>query len=235
MRVLIIEDDISTAQSIELMLKSESFNVYTTDLGEEGIDLGKVYDYDIILLDLNLPDMSGFEVLRSLRVSKVKTPTLILSGLAGIEDKVKGFGFGADDYMTKPFRKEELVARILAVVRRSKGHAQSLVQSGDLGVNLDSKTVEINGARVHLTGKEYQMLELLSLRKGMTLTKEMFLNHLYGGIDEPEMKIIDVFMCKLRKKLANASGGKNYIETVWGRGYVLRHPRDEEAVAAAAA
>jgi two-component system cell cycle response regulator CtrA len=233
MRVLIIEDDISTAQSIELMLKSESFNVYTTNLGEEGIDLGKVYDYDIILLDLNLPDMSGFEVLRSLRASKVRTPTLILSGLAGIEDKVKGFGFGADDYMTKPFRKEELVARILAVVRRSKGHAQSLVQSGDLGVNLDSKTVEINGARVHLTGKEYQMLELLSLRKGMTLTKEMFLNHLYGGIDEPEMKIIDVFMCKLRKKLANASGGKNYIETVWGRGYVLRHPRDEEAVAAA--
>jgi len=217
------------------MLKSESFNVYTTNLGEEGIDLGKVYDYDIILLDLNLPDMSGFEVLRSLRASKVRTPTLILSGLAGIEDKVKGFGFGADDYMTKPFRKEELVARILAVVRRSKGHAQSLVQSGDLGVNLDSKTVEINGARVHLTGKEYQMLELLSLRKGMTLTKEMFLNHLYGGIDEPEMKIIDVFMCKLRKKLANASGGKNYIETVWGRGYVLRHPRDEEAVAAAAA
>ena len=233
MRVLIIEDDISTAQSIELMLKSESFNVYTTNLGEEGIDLGKVYDYDIILLDLNLPDMSGFEVLRSLRASKVRTPTLILSGLAGIEDKVKGFGFGADDYMTKPFRKEELVARILAVVRRSKGHAQSLVQSGDLGVNLDSKTVEINGARVHLTGKEYQMLELLSLRKGMTLTKEMFLNHLYGGIDEPEMKIIDVFMCKLRKKLANASGGKNYIETVWGRGYVLRHPSDEEAVAAA--
>jgi two-component system cell cycle response regulator CtrA len=229
MRVLIIEDDISTAQSIELMLKSESFNVYTTNLGEEGIDLGKVYDYDIILLDLNLPDMSGFEVLRSLRASKVRTPTLILSGLAGIEDKVKGFGFGADDYMTKPFRKEELVARILAVVRRSKGHAQSLVQSGDLGVNLDSKTVEINGARVHLTGKEYQMLELLSLRKGMTLTKEMFLNHLYGGIDEPEIKIIDVFICKLRKKLANASGGKNYIETVWGRGYVLRHPTDDEA------
>jgi two-component system cell cycle response regulator CtrA len=235
MRVLIIEDDISTAQSLELMLKSERFNVYTTDLGEEGIDLGKVYDYDIILLDLNLPDMSGFEVLRSLRVSKVKTPTLILSGLAGIEDKVKGFGFGADDYMTKPFHKDELVARILAVVRRSKGHAQSVIQTDDLVVNLDTKMADVNGARVHLTGKEYQILELLSLRKGMTLTKEMFLNHLYGGMDEPDLKIIDVFMCKLRKKLANASGGKNYIETVWGRGYVLRHPTDEEAVAAAAA
>src|ERR1700730_6265084 len=227
MRVLLIEDDSATAQSIELMLKSESFNVYTTDLGEEGIDLGKVYDYDIILLDLNLPDMSGFEVLRSLRVSKVKTPTLILSGLAGIEDKVKGFGCGADDYITNPFHKDELVARIHAIVRRSKGHAQSLVQSGDLVVNLDSKMVEINGARVHLTGKEYQMLELLALRKGMTLTKEMFLNHLYSGMDEPELKIIDVFMCKLRKKLASASGGKNYVETMWGRGYMLRHPTEE--------
>jgi two-component system cell cycle response regulator CtrA len=230
MRVLLIEDDSATAQSIELILRSEDFNVYTTDLGEEGIDLSKVYDYDIILLDLNLPDMSGFEVLRSLRVSKVKTPILILSGLAGIEDKVKGFGFGADDYMTKPFHKDELVARIHSIVRRSKGHAQSVVQFGDLVVNLDTKTTEVNGARVHLTGKEYQMLELLSLRKGMTISKEMFLNNLYGGMDEPAQKIIDVFMCKLRKKLANASGGKDYIETVWGRGYVLRHPMDEEEV-----
>ncbi len=227
MRVLLIEDDSAAAQSIELMLKLESFTVYTTGLGEEGIDLGKIYDYDIILLDLNLPDMSGFEVLRSLRISKVKTPTLILSGLGGIEDKVKGFGVGADDYMTKPFHRDELVARIHAIVRRSKGHAQSVIQTDDLVVNLDTKTSEVNGARVHLTGKEYAMLELLSLRKGMTLTKEMFLNHLYGGMDEPEVKIIDVFMCKLRKKLSGASGGKNYIETVWGRGYVLRHPTEE--------
>jgi two-component system, cell cycle response regulator CtrA len=228
MRVLLIEDDSATAQSIELMLKSENFNVYTTDLGEEGIDLGKLYDYDIILLDLNLPDMSGYEVLRTLRVAKVKTPILILSGLAGIEDKVKGLGFGADDYLTKPFHKDELVARIHAIVRRSKGHAQSVIVTGSLTVNLDQKTVEVGGARVHLTGKEYQMLELLSLRKGTTLTKEMFLNHLYGGMDEPELKIIDVFICKLRKKLANASEGRNYIETVWGRGYVLREPTEAE-------
>ena len=226
MRVLLIEDDSATAQSIELMLNSESFNVYTTDLGEEGIDLGKIYDYDIILLDLNLPDMSGFEVLRSLRVSKVNTPILILSGLAAIEDKIKGLGVGADDYMTKPFHKDELVARIHAIVRRSKGHAQSVIQAGDLIVNLDTQTVEVNGARVHLTRKEYQMLELLMMRKGSTLTKEMFLSQLYGGMDEPEMKIIDVFICKLRKKLANASGGKNHIETVWGRGYVLREPTE---------
>jgi two-component system cell cycle response regulator CtrA len=229
MRVLLIEDDSATAQSIELMLKSESFNVYTTDLGEEGIDLGKIYDYDIILLDLNLPDMSGFDVLRKLRVSKVKTPILILSGLAGVDDKIKGLGFGADDYMTKPFHKDELVARIQAIVRRSKGHAQSVVQTGDLVVNLDTKTAEVNGQGAHLTGKEYQMLELLSLRKGTTVSKEMFLNNLYSGMDEPEIKIIDVFICKLRKKLANASSGKDYIETVWGRGYVLREPSAAEA------
>ena len=234
MRVLVIKDDSATARSIELMLKFESFNVYTTGLGEEGIELGKLYDYDLILLDLNLPDMSGFEVLRTLRVSRIKTPTLILSGLDGIEDKVKALGGGADDYMIKPFHKDELVARIHTIVRRSKGHAQSVIQTGDLVVNLDTKTVEVNGARVHLTGKEYQMLELLSLRKSTTVSKEMFLNNLYGGVDEPEIKIIDVFICKLRKKLANASGGQDYIETVWGRGYVLRHPTDEGAVKASA-
>jgi two-component system cell cycle response regulator CtrA len=228
MRVLLIEDDTATAQSIELMLRSESFNVYSSDLGEEGIDLGKIYDYDIILLDLNLPDMSGFDVLRKLRISKVKTPILILSGLAGIEDKIKGLGFGADDYMTKPFHKDELVARIHAIVRRSKGHAHSVINIDDLCLSLDSKTVDVNGARVHLTGKEYQILELLALRKGNTLTKEMLLSHLYGGMDEPEMKIIDVFICKLRKKLANASGGKDYVETVWGRGYVMREQAEPE-------
>src|ERR1700736_6652939 len=232
MRVLLVEDDSATAQSIELMLKSESFNVYATDLGEEGIDLGKIYDYDIILLDLNLPDMSGFDVLRKLRISRVKTPILILSGLAAIEDKIKGLGFGADDYMTKPFHKDELAARIHAIVRRSKGHAQSVINTDDLCVNLDSKTVEVSGARVPVTGQEYQMLELLALRKGTTLTKETFLSHLYGGMDEPEMKIVDVFVCKLRKKLANASGGKDYIETVWGRGYVMREPRDADSMIA---
>ena len=224
MRVLLIEDDSATAQSIELMLMSNTMNVYTTDLGEEGIDLGKIYDYDIILLDLNLPDMTGFEVLCKLRISRVTTPILILSGLAGVEDKIKGLGFGADDYMTKPFHKDELIARIHAIVRRSRGHAQSVINTDDLCVNLDSKTVEINGSRVRVTGKEYLMLELLAMRKGSTLTKEMFLSHLYGGMDEPEMKIIDVFICKLRKKLSDASGGKHYIETVWGRGYVMREP-----------
>ncbi len=224
MRVLLVEDDPTTSKSIEMMLASANLNVYSTDLGEEGIDLAKLYDYDIVLLDLNLPDMTGHEVLRQLRLARVETPILILTGMDDTESKLKGFGFGADDYMTKPFHREELVARIHAIVRRSKGHAQSVIHTGRLSVNLDAKTVEVDGETMHLTGKEYQMLELLSLRKGTTLTKEMFLNHLYGGMDEPELKIIDVFICKIRKKLARALDGDNYIETVWGRGYVLREP-----------
>ena len=229
MRVLLIEDDPNTSEAVELMLESQGLNVYSTDLGEEGIDLGKLYDYDIILLDLGLPDMHGYDVLKKLRLEKVSTPVLILSGANEVESKIRGLGFGADDYLTKPFHKEELIARIQAVVRRSKGHSQSIIKTGKLAVNLDTKTVDVNGSRVHLTGKEYAMLELLSLRKGTTLTKEMFLNHLYGGMDEPELKIIDVFICKLRKKLATATEGKNYIETVWGRGYVLREPEEARA------
>ncbi len=228
MRILLVEDDPTTSRSIELMLNHANLNVYATDLGEEGIDLAKLYDYDLILLDLNLPDMNGLEVLRQLRLARIDTPILILTGSDDTENKIKGFGFGADDYMTKPFHREELVARIHAIIRRSKGHSQSVIKTGMIDVNLDAKTVEVDGRTVHLTGKEYQILELLSLRKGTTLTKEMFLNHLYGGMDEPELKIIDVFICKLRKKLAKATDGENYIETVWGRGYVLRDPEPVE-------
>jgi two-component system cell cycle response regulator CtrA len=236
MRILLVEDDPTTSKSIELMLSHANLNVYSTDMGEEGIDLAKLYDYDLILLDLNLPDIHGHEVLRQLRVARIDTPILILTGEDDTQSKIKGFGFGADDYMTKPFHRDELVARIHAIIRRSKGHSQSIIRTGKISVNLDAKTVEVAGKSVHLTGKEYQMLELLSLRKGTTLTKEMFLNHLYGGMDEPELKIIDVFICKLRKKLSEATGDDNYIETVWGRGYVLRDPeptQDESKVIAA--
>ena len=229
MRILLIEDDPATSKSIELMLGHANFNVYTTDLGEEGIDLAKLYDYDLILLDLVLPDINGHDVLRQLRVARIDTPILILSGETDTENKMRGFGSGADDYLTKPFHREELIARIHAIIRRSKGHSQSIIKTGDIEVNLNGKTVEVRRNTVHLTGKEYQMLELLSLRKGTTLTKEMFLNHLYGGMDEPELKIIDVFICKLRKKLSEATGRENHIETVWGRGYVLRDPKPDDA------
>ena len=224
MRVLLVEDDVSTAQSIELMLKAEGIVVDLADHGEDGLEIGRLYDYDMIILDLMLPDIDGYEVLRRLRASRVETPILILSGLAELDNKIKGLGFGADDYLTKPFDRRELIARIQAIVRRSQGHSDSVIKTGRLTVNLSARSAEVDGQPVHLTGKEFGILELLSLRKGTTLTKEMFLNHLYGGIDEPELKIIDVFVCKIRKKLSKATGAGNYIETVWGRGYVLRDP-----------
>jgi Response regulators consisting of a CheY-like receiver domain and a winged-helix DNA-binding domain len=233
MRVLVIEDDQGTALAIERMLKTNGMVTDRTDLGEDGLEMARIYDYDIILLDLLLPDMEGIEVLRRLRQARVETPVLILSGLSQAENKVRSFGCGADDYLTKPFDRSELVARIHAIIRRSKGHAHSVINIGRLSVDLAARTVSLDGKAVHLTTKEYGILELLSLRKGTTLTKEMFLNHLYGGLDEPELKIIDVFICKLRKKLATVSDGEHYIETVWGRGYMLRDPQVTQTMVAA--
>ncbi len=223
MRVLLIEDDTSTAKSIELMLKSEGYVCDSTDLGEDGLDIGKIYDYDLIVLDLMLPDLDGLEVLRRLRTAKVQTPILILSGLSRPDDKVKALTLGADDYLTKPFDKEELIARLRAIVRRANGHPDAIIRTGGLAVNLDTRTVTLEGQPLHTTRKEYAILELLSLRKGSTLTKEMIMSHLYGGMDEPEIKIIDVYICKLRRKLS-AAGGEKVIETDWGRGYILREP-----------
>ena len=229
MRLLLIEDDPTVTKSIELMLRSEDIDVQTTELGQDGLDLGSVFLYDLILLDLNLPDMSGFDVLRSLRLGKIKTPVLILSGLNGIEQKVKGLGLGADDYLTKPFQSDELIARIRAILRRSGDQVESVIRCGDLTLKLDQKRAQMGRRDLGLTTKEYQMLELLAMRQGTPITKDMFLGHLYGGMDEPDQKIIDVFICKLRKKLMQASGGKDYIETIWGRGYVLRNPEPVRA------
>ncbi|MGH1482760.1 MAG: response regulator transcription factor CtrA [Geminicoccales bacterium] len=222
MRALVVEDDPVSAKLIDTALRGEGIIGEMASCGEDAIDLAKHYDFDIIVLDLRLPDIEGFEVVRRIRAAKVRTPVLILSGKNETDDKVRGLSTGADDYLTKPFHKSELVARIHAIVRRSKGHSESVIKTGSLVINLDTRSVEINGRRLHVTGKEYSILELLSLRKGTTLTKEMFLDHLYGGIDEPELKIIDVFICKLRKKIAAATGDHHYIETVWGRGYVLK-------------
>ena len=230
MRALLVEDDTSAAKSIKMMLRSGGYVIDVTNFGEDGLKIGKQYDYDIIVLDIMLPDVDGLEVLRRLRAARVQAPILILSGLSELDHKVKGLSFGADEYLTKPFHKREFIARIRAIVRRSEGHTDSIIQTGKLAVNFDAGTVEVDKQRLHLTVKEYGILELLSLRKGKTLTKKMFLNHLYRGLDEPELKIIDVFMCKLRKKLAAANGGMHYIETDWGRGYKLRDPPHETEI-----
>jgi two-component system, cell cycle response regulator CtrA len=226
MRVLLVEDDLTAARGISLMLKSSGAVVDHTDTGEEGLELTRHYEYDIVLLDLMLPDIEGYEVVRRMRLARNDTPVLILSGLVRPQAKVKGLGMGADDYITKPFDRDELLARMQAIVRRCKGFSQPALRVGSLELNLDSREVLVGGKAVHLTSKEYAILELLVLRRGMVLSKEAFLNHLYGGMDEPEMKIIDVFVCKLRKKLAQA-GAAYIIETVWGRGYMVREPSSE--------
>src|SRR3954451_4969386 len=201
MRLLLIEDDPTLTKSIELMLRSEDIDVQTTELGQDGLDLGSVFLYDLILLDLNLPDMSGFDVLRSLRLGRIKTPVLILSGLSDIEHRVKGLGFGADDYLTKQSQSDELIARIRAILRRSGDQVESVIRCGDITVKLDQKRAQIKGRDLGLTTKEYEVLQLLATRQGTPITKDMFLSHLYGGMDEPEQKIIDVYICKLRRKV----------------------------------
>ncbi|WP_448043736.1 response regulator transcription factor [Bradyrhizobium liaoningense] len=220
MRILAVDNEEAYLRALEVMLGAEKFNVYGVDSAEEAVELGKLYDYDLIVLGL----ADAGRVVRELRAAKVKTPILVTSRSPDIEDIVRMLDAGADDCMTKPFHKDELVARIHAIVRRSKGHAASKITVGEICVNLDTKVVTVSGQQVPLTTKEFQMMELLALRQGMTISKEMFLNHLYGGMDEPELKIIDVFICKLRKKLPAGA-----IETVWGGGYLLGDPKRDAA------
>jgi two-component system cell cycle response regulator CtrA len=224
MRILLIEDDVVMAVLEKKVLRENSFIVDSTELGEDGLSIGKRYNYDIIILDLTLPDIDGYEVLRRLRAAHVRTPVIIVSGRTGMESKIKALNLGADDFMTKPFNGDELIARIRAVVRRSTGHSHSMIRIGKIELDLDCRTAVVDDQRLHLTSKEYGVLEALSLRKGIPHTKEMLLNHLYGVMDEPELKIVDVFVCNLRKKLTAATGGSHYIETVWGGGYVMRDP-----------
>jgi two-component system, cell cycle response regulator CtrA len=226
MRILLVEDDRATAAAIDLMLRAEGFACETADLGEDGLKISRAHEHDLIILDLDLPDIDGYEVLRRLRDARNRTPVLILSGLSLLDNRIKGLGYGADDFMSKPFDKRELIARIRAIVRRDRGHADSWVTVGRLSLNLDTKTLDIAGKPVHITAKEFGILEIMAARKGQPVSKRSFMMHLYGADsgDEPTTKIIDVFVCKLRKKLMDASSGENYIGTVWGAGYVLRDP-----------
>lgn len=222
MRLLIVEDESSIARRIEASCISDGLSCHVAENGSEALEMIKFYDYDAVILDLMLPDISGFEILSRIRSIRNSTPVIVLSGLNTIEDKVKCLTIGADDYVTKPFSKMELLARIYAIVRRTSGHSSSVITVGPLEIDLKRRCVRIYGNEMTLTSKEYAILELLAMKKGSVLPKEAFLNHIYGGLDEPELKIVDVFICKLRKKIANLTGGLNFIETVWGRGYTLR-------------
>ena len=230
MRILLVEDDRTIARGISFVLQQARMVVDTAETGAEAMELAKLYDYDAIIMDVMLPDAEGFDVVRRIRAGKNIAPILMLSGQAKAEHKIKGLNAGADDYLAKPFDQNELVARLQAIVRRSKGFAHSRLEVGGITMDLAAREVSVEGQPVALTSKEYAILELLVLRRGAVLSKENFLDHLYGGIDEPDAKIIDVFICKLRKKLASA-GADSLIGTVWGRGYIVRDQQMQRTTA----
>lgn len=223
MRVLTVENSCRNSLSAREMMKASSILVEVVETGEEVLELARLYDYDIILLPLTLTDMSGHDVLRRLRSGRIGTPVLVLTTSSQAAEKIKCFTIGADDVLESPFDPAELLARVQAIVRRAKGFSQPVLSIGALTLCLLSQEVTVGGRAINLTSKEYAILELLALRKGMVMTKQMILDHLYGGMDEPEVKIIDVFICNLRKKLARA-GADGLIDTVWGRGYTLKAP-----------
>lgn len=222
MNILIVEDDALIAKSIALALEDEGHFYNICNTAEDGLNAARADQYNAIILDINLPDGDGFQFAKTLRQQKITTPVLIVSGRASVTDRVVALHSGADGYLTKPFDRQELVAFLTAIVRRTNGHADSRIITGPIIVDLGKHEVSVGKERLRLTSKEYHILELLSLRKGATLTKTHFINHLYSGMDEPESETIDVFICKLRRKLSSATGGDNYIHTVWGQGYVLR-------------
>jgi len=209
----------SNALTTSVISDNRSFVVYA-DAPEEAISILRHETVDVVVVDIGSLAEDGFAFIRRLRGAKNDTPLVALTAHHA-DDRVRALGLGADDAIALPVDVSELRARIAAVTRRHKGLSQSLAEVGDLSLSLESREVRFENNPVRLTPKEYLMLELLVLRKGQILTKDMFLNHLYGGIDEPELKIIDVFICKLRRRL-NSVGADDMIETIWGRGYTIR-------------
>lgn len=222
MRLLLVEDDKLMAQMISALLVKKDFQVTTVHTKAEALENLEVFAYDAVVLDLRLRGESGLDVLSAARAKEIRTPFVVLSGDLDTESKVAALRAGADDYVTKPFKVEELAARILVVVRRTNGYVSTCIEHGPLALNLEQKLAYANGTPLNLTRKEYELLEALILRSGRTLSKDMILSLLYGGIDEPNSKIIDVFVCKLRKKLSDALNGVSPIGTVYGVGYSFR-------------
>lgn len=221
MRVLLVEDDYAMQHSISTALNIAGLVVESCVTSQEGLERLKYYDYDVIIVDLAADAPVGEELIRKIRGCQVDSPIICISAVDAAYVKVKMFSAGADDYIVKPFACMELVARTQAILRRFHGFSESVLKVGDVQLNLNTKETFVGTSPLHLTGKECAILELLMLRHGSVLSKETFLNHLYGGMDEPEIKIVDVFICKIRKKMQRL-GLNNAITTLWGRGYVLR-------------
>ena len=205
------------------VLRQQAVRAEHAESGREALEFLRLYEYDLVLMDLQLSDMPGHEVVRMMRAAGFTVPVMMLSDTATAQAKVKSLDQGADDFVVTPCDTDELFARVRAVVRRSQGHAKSLLRLGPVELSLDRREVRVHGQQLHLSRREFAVLELLFLKQGVILNKVAFLNHLYCGMEEPEMKTIDVIICRLRKKLAVA-GVPTLIDTVWGCGYILRDP-----------
>lgn len=237
MRMLLVEDDPVSARSVAKMLRDDGHccdiincsQEYRNDL----VYSNNFSHYDAMLLDIHLGDGdNGYDILLKLRAAHIMVPVIITSCISSVSHKAKGLGYGADDYMVKPLTKSELLARIQAIMRRTIGRPESSNKFGNFKIDFNKRTLVTIGCNcehdVKLTNKEYSMLELMAMRKGTVISKEMFLNHLYSDRDEPsEVKIIDVFACKLRQKLMEVDNGRNHIKTIWGRGYMLADVPEE--------
>lgn len=224
MKILIVEDDKILSNTIVQCL-SDSFDTEQAFDGYEGYMFGKQNIYDIIILDLMLPEMNGYDVLKNLRDDKVFTPVLILTAKDGLDDKLLGFNLGADDYLTKPFERQELVARIEAIIRRnSRSYGQNILGFKEMKLDLNRRATSINGEKVNLFGKQFDMLEYLITYRGTILTKEQIFERIWGFDSETTTNVIEVYASSLRRELKKY-GYDKYIKTVRGVGYIIS---DEE-------
>ncbi|QDH15536.1 response regulator transcription factor [Oecophyllibacter saccharovorans] len=230
MLILIVESDPSAAAALTKALRPTACQIEAVSTGTEALTMLQRYDFDLLITEMALADCDGASLIKRLRRAHIDLPVLVLSEVVTTEAQLSAFSAGADDYVTKPYDREVLAARLQALFRRTRGFSEPRLHLGPLELNLEARMATVDGTPLSLTGKEYAILELLAVRRGTVLTKDTFLNHLYGGIDEPEMKIIDVFVCKLRRKLQKF-GIDHLIETVWGRGYVIRNEDPHSATA----
>ena len=224
MRVLLIESNRWLAEQLRSDLSADDYQVHVCNLGEDGIDLARHYEYDAIIIGTPLPDVTGVIAVKRLRLTKVFAPILVLTNETDASLRVAFLDHGADDCFSRPFYKAELNARVRALIRRAHAHPYPVIQTGNLEVDTEAREARVCGTPIQLTATEYRMLELLALRKGSTIPRETMFDSLYDGEDDPEQKIIDVFICKIRKKIAAANRGESYIATAWGTGYRLREP-----------
>lgn len=225
MRVLIVEDETRIADFLDRGLRAEGHFCVVASDGQEGLSLALEGDFDLILLDLVLPRMHGHEVCQQLRMNQISTPLMILTAMDSVDDVITGLRLGADDYMTKPFSFEELLARIDSVMRRSSTRAEEdpLLRAGPLVFDRKSLRVTVNGENVHMTAKELAILELLLTNPGKLFSRERILSNVWGLNMDPLTNLVDVYIGKLRKKI-DQEGEDSLIETVRGLGYRLDLP-----------